>query len=101
MENMYEHGRRSIYPCQSTGLWYARSTPPTHAFLQGLHGYLRTRPNEWEQKAYQLLVMRYLIGLGDDARAAALPAAADGAVHQHRVLRGAAAAEAARRRHGG
>ena len=24
------------------------------------------RPNEWEQKAYQLLVMRYLIGLGDD-----------------------------------
>ena len=35
MENMYEHGRRSIYPCQSTGLWYARSTPPTHAFLQG------------------------------------------------------------------
>ena len=63
---MYEHGRRSIYPCQSTGLWYARSTPPTHAFLQGLHGYLRTRPNEWEQKAYQLLVMRYLIGLGDE-----------------------------------
>ena len=24
------------------------------------------RPNEWEQKAYQLLVVRYLIGLGDD-----------------------------------
>ena len=39
----YEHGRRSVYPCQSTGLWYARSTPPTHAFLEGLHGYLRMR----------------------------------------------------------
>ena len=66
MENMYEHGRRSLYPCQSTGLWYARSTPPTHAFLHGLHGYIRSRPNEWEQKAYQLIVMRYLIGLGDE-----------------------------------
>ena len=39
----YEHSRRSVYPCQSTGLWYARSTPPTHAFLKGLHGYLRMR----------------------------------------------------------
>jgi hypothetical protein len=27
---------------------------------------MHRRPNEWEQKAYQLLVMRYLIGLGDD-----------------------------------
>ena len=24
------------------------------------------RPNEWEQKAFQLLLVRYLIGLGDD-----------------------------------
>ena len=47
MENMYEHGRRSVYPCQSTGLWYSRSTQPTLAFLQGLHRYVRARPNEW------------------------------------------------------
>tara|TARA_B110001452_G_scaffold256648_1_gene250168 strand:+ start:214 stop:1221 length:1008 start_codon:yes stop_codon:yes gene_type:complete len=66
MENMYEHGKRSIYPCQSTGMWYARATPPTKAFLEGLHGYLAVRPNEWEQKAYQLIVMRYLVGLGDE-----------------------------------
>lgn len=38
----------------------------TRSFLDGLYGYLHARPNEWEQKAFQLLVMRYLIGLGDD-----------------------------------
>jgi hypothetical protein len=66
MESMYEHGRRSIYPCQSTGLWYMRNRPSSRAMLEGLYGYLRARPNEWEQKAFQLVVMRYLIGLGDD-----------------------------------
>ena len=66
MEAMYEHGRRSIYPCQSTGLWYMRNRPQAHAMLDGLYGYLRAKPNEWEQKAFQLLVMRYLVGLGDE-----------------------------------
>ena len=66
MESMYEHGRRSIYPCQSTGLWYMRNRPSSRAMLEGLYGYLRARPNEWEQKAFQLVVVRYLIGLGDD-----------------------------------
>mmetsp|Transcript_25958 Transcript_25958/g.64281 ORF Transcript_25958/g.64281 Transcript_25958/m.64281 type:complete len:179 (+) Transcript_25958:79-615(+) len=66
MEQMYEHSRRSIYPCMSTGLWYMRNTVPSRAFLDGLYGYLRARNNEWEQKAFQLIVMRYLIGLGDD-----------------------------------
>jgi len=66
METMYEHSRRSIYPCQSTGLWYMVNRPASQALLDGLYGYLRGRPNEWEQKAFQLMVMRYLIGLGDD-----------------------------------
>ena len=66
MENMYEHGRRSIYPCQSTGLWFMRDRPQSRALLGGLYGYLSRHPNEWEQKAFQLLVMRYLVGLGDD-----------------------------------
>ena len=55
MENMYEHGRRSIYPCQSTGLWYMRNQPQSREMLDGLYGYLRARPNEWEQKAFQLV----------------------------------------------
>jgi len=66
MENMYEHGRRSIYPCQSTGLWYMRNRPSARALLDGLYGYLTVKSNEWEQKAFQLLAMRYLVGLGDD-----------------------------------
>ena len=47
------------------GLGLANPNPNPNPH-QGLHGYLRMRPNEWEQKAYQLLVMRYLIGLGDE-----------------------------------
>ena len=66
MEKMYEHGRRSIYPCQSTGLWYMRDRPQSRAMMEGLYGYLYRHPNEWEQKAFQLIVMRYLVGLGDD-----------------------------------
>ena len=66
MEQMYEHSRRSIYPCQSTGLWFMRDRPQTRALLVGLYNYLEARPNEWEQKAFQLIVMRYLVGLGDD-----------------------------------
>ena len=66
MESMYEHSRRSVYPCQSTGLWYMRDGPASRALLDGLYGYLTARPNEWEQKAFQLLVMRYLVGLGDE-----------------------------------
>ena len=66
METMYEHSRRSIYPCQSTGLWYMRNRPQSRALLDGLYSYLGAKPNEWEQKAFQLIVMRYLIGLGDD-----------------------------------
>ena len=66
MEGMYEHGRRSVYPCQSTGLWYVRDATAAAAFLDGLVEYLREKPNEWEQKAFQLLVMRYLVGLGDE-----------------------------------
>lgn len=66
MEQMYEHSRRSIYPCQSTGLWFMRDRPQTRALLDGLYNYLEARPNEWEQKAFQLIVMRYLVGLGDD-----------------------------------
>ena len=62
----YEHGRRSIYPCQSTGLWYMRDRPQSRAMLAGLYAYLFAHPNEWEQKAFQLIVMRYLVGLGDD-----------------------------------
>lgn len=66
MEQMYEHSRRSIYPCMSTGLWFMRDTPQSRAFLDGMYGYLQARNNEWEQKAFQLLVMRYLIGIGDE-----------------------------------
>ena len=66
MEQMYEHSRRSIYPCQSTGLWFMRDRAQSRAMLDGLYGYLSRHPNEWEQKAFQLLVMRYLVGLGDD-----------------------------------
>ena len=63
---MYEHSKRSIYPCQSTGLWFARDCVACRAFFDGLYGYLEERPNEWEQKAFQLMVMRYLVGLGDE-----------------------------------
>ena len=28
--------------------------------------YIADKPNEWEQKAFQLMVVRYLIGLGDE-----------------------------------
>lgn len=66
MEQMYEHSRRSIYPCQSTGLWFMRNRPQSRALLDGLYRYLEAKPNEWEQKAFQLIVMRYLVGLGDD-----------------------------------
>ena len=56
MESMYEHGRRSIYPCMSTGLWYMRDTPASRAFVDGLYSYLQVRNNEWEQKAFQVRV---------------------------------------------
>lgn len=45
---------------------YARASPPTKAFLEGLHTYISANQDEWEQKAYQLIVMRYLVGLGDE-----------------------------------
>ncbi len=66
MESMYEHGRRSVYPCQSTGLWYMRDGVASRAFLDGMYGYIEANRNEWEQKAFQLVVMRYLVGLGDE-----------------------------------
>ena len=65
MDSMYR-GVRTVYPCQSTGLWYLRDGAASRAFLMGLHGYLSQRTNEWEQKAFQLIVVRFLIGLGDD-----------------------------------
>lgn len=55
MDQMYEHSKRSIYPCMSTGLWYMRDTVPSRAFSDGLYGYLRARSNEWEQKAFQVV----------------------------------------------
>ena len=47
MDHQYENTRRAIYPCQSTGLWFAEPTPPVEAFLAGLYGYLTENPNEW------------------------------------------------------
>ena len=66
MEQQYERGRRTVYPCQSTGLWLARATPAVAAFFREMSDYLIERPAEWEHKSYQLLVVRFLIGLGDD-----------------------------------
>lgn len=34
--------------------------------MHRLYAYLSVRNNEWEQKAFQLIVMRYLVGIGDE-----------------------------------
>jgi len=66
MEAQYSHSKMSVYPCQSAGLFYLRSSEVTRSFTHDLFEYVRENSKEWDQKAYQLMVMRYLIGLGDE-----------------------------------
>ena len=54
-----------MYPCASDGLFLVRSTAVGRAFAAGMLAYGRDNPKEW-RRAFQLMVMRFLIGLGDE-----------------------------------
>ena len=40
MELNYVKARRTVYPCQSAGLWFVRSGAATRAFMDGLHEHI-------------------------------------------------------------
>ena len=90
---MYQLWRHIVYPCASAHVFFLRATLAGRAFSQGMpanptpnpnpnpnpspspnpipnpsegmHEYVRDRPNEWG-RAFQLIVMRYTVGVGDD-----------------------------------
>jgi len=66
LEQRYSKAKRSVYPCQSCGIFFVRSARATRAFAEGLYGYVVHAADKWDQYIYQLMVMRYLVGLGDD-----------------------------------
>ena len=67
MEMMYQYRKeKSTYPCQSIGLMAIKSTPASTAFIDDMYSYFVNNPTVWDQRAWQLMVMRYTIGLGDD-----------------------------------
>ena len=81
------------YPCASSGLWSARATPPGRAVLLDAWSYFAARQAgepvacdawnakskdgqggcrsapvaEWEQRTFNLMLLRHSIGLGDEA----------------------------------
>ena len=81
---MYQLWRHIVYPCASAHVFFLRATLAGRAFSQGMpanpnphphplehlghslfHYNRSDRPNEWG-RAFQLIVMRYTVGVGDD-----------------------------------
>ncbi|KAK9816801.1 hypothetical protein WJX72_005258 [[Myrmecia] bisecta] len=53
-------------PCQSTGLWFAQPTPAAHAFFRDLLDLLtRILVEQWDQAAWNEVLMGHLFGLGE------------------------------------
>lgn len=55
---------KHVSPCQSTGLWFAEPRPATVMFLaELLEWMLEYRPTQWEQAAFNELIMSHVIGV--------------------------------------
>ena len=55
-------------PCHSTGGWFAQPTPPAILFLEDLlHWMTKWHPEQWDQAAWNELIMPHLIGTGSRA----------------------------------
>uniref|UniRef100_A0A1D1ZNZ3 Glycosyltransferase n=1 Tax=Auxenochlorella protothecoides TaxID=3075 RepID=A0A1D1ZNZ3_AUXPR len=62
----------SINPCQSTGLWYLRPTPPAKAFMLALvHRLIHPATwHQWDQTAWNEVILPFLWGTGDSEQLA-------------------------------
>ena len=67
MERHYGYVQgKSVYPCQSAGIVFVVPSLASVSFLSDQYEYLLAHPAEWDQWVFQLMVMRYTIGLGDE-----------------------------------
>lgn len=59
---------RHLSPCQSTGLWFTEPRPATLLFLEHMLNWLLTRhPDQWEQAAFNEVIMAHVIGRAHQA----------------------------------
>lgn len=57
---------RSPVPCQSTGAWYLKPTPTVILFIETVLDRILNSPiRQWEQAAWQEVVLNYVIGVED------------------------------------
>ncbi|KAK9834700.1 hypothetical protein WJX74_007976 [Apatococcus lobatus] len=57
--------QKHMNPCQSTGGWFAQPTPPSILFLEHmLHWMTEWHPKQWDQAAWNELIMPHLFGTG-------------------------------------
>ena len=54
LEQRYSKAKRSVYPCQSCGIFFVRSARATRAFAEGLYGYVVHAADKWDQYIYQV-----------------------------------------------
>ncbi|KAK9862816.1 hypothetical protein WJX84_001287 [Apatococcus fuscideae] len=55
-----------VNPCQSTGIWFSEPSPTSLIFLHDLLDWLLTkRSTQWDQAAWNEIIMSHLIGTGD------------------------------------
>lgn len=57
----------SYNPCQSTGLWYIRPTPAAKAFMSAMAQRLFDVTHQWDQTAWNEVILPFLWGYGDEA----------------------------------
>jgi len=54
LEQRYSKAKRSVYPCQSCGIFFVRSAVATRAFAEGLYSYVVYAADKWDQYIYQV-----------------------------------------------
>lgn len=60
--------QKHMNPCQSTGGWFAQPTQPAMLFLEDLlHWMTKWHPDQWDQAAWNELIMPHLFGTGSRA----------------------------------
>ena len=55
LEQRYSKAKRSVYPCQSCGIFFVRSAVATRAFAEGLYSYVVYAADKWDQYIYQVM----------------------------------------------
>mmetsp|Transcript_1768 Transcript_1768/g.5121 ORF Transcript_1768/g.5121 Transcript_1768/m.5121 type:complete len:434 (+) Transcript_1768:363-1664(+) len=62
-----ETSMRALAPCQSLGAFYTKPSLATLQFYRYLsHWMIQTHPHQWDQAAWNEVVMAFLIGMGDE-----------------------------------